>query len=47
MPRQGVASLDDITTVPMTILDSQITTLNRSKLDEVNAAIRVALGLPR
>ena len=45
MPREGVASVVDITTVPLTVLDSRITTLSSSKLREIEAAIHLALGL--
>jgi mRNA-degrading endonuclease toxin of MazEF toxin-antitoxin module len=47
MPRQGVASLDDITTIPMAILENLITSLTPAKLREVEDAIRTALDLPR
>ena len=45
MPRDGVVSLEDITTIPLSILESKITTLTNAKLEEVEIAIHVALGL--
>ena len=45
MPRHGVASLDDITTIALAILSSRITVLTPAKLLEVDVAIRLALGM--
>jgi mRNA-degrading endonuclease toxin of MazEF toxin-antitoxin module len=47
MPRDGVASLDDLTTIPMAVLDERITTLSSAKLTQIEAAIRLALGMRR
>ena len=45
MPRECVANLDTITTIPKDCLHNQLITLNTQKLKEIDAAIRFALGL--
>ncbi|HJX69676.1 MAG TPA: type II toxin-antitoxin system PemK/MazF family toxin [Dehalococcoidia bacterium] len=45
MPRDCVANLDTITTIPKDCLHSRLITLNTQKLKEIDAAIRFALGL--
>ena len=45
LPKVGVANADEIVTVPRTILRERITTLPRSKLDQIDAALRFSLGL--
>jgi mRNA interferase MazF len=45
LPKVGVANADELVTIPRTILRERIATLSRSKLDEIDAALRFALGL--
>ncbi len=45
MPQDCVANLDTITTIPTDCLQTRIATLKASKLKEVEAAIRFALGI--
>jgi mRNA interferase MazF len=45
LPKVGVANADEIVTIPGTTLRERIATLSRAKLDEVDAALRFALGL--
>src|SRR4030042_1000070 len=45
MPRDCVANLDTITTLPKDCLHNRLITLNTQKLKEIDAAIRFALGL--
>lgn len=45
LPKVGVANADELVTIPRTILRDRISTLSRSKLEEVDAALRFALGL--
>src|SRR4030043_44143 len=45
LPRDCVANLDTITTIPKDCLHSRLITLNTQKLKEIDAAIRFALGL--
>jgi mRNA interferase MazF len=45
LPKIGVANADKIVTIPRTTLRDRIATLPRSKLDEIDAALRFALGL--
>ena len=45
MPRECVANLDTITTLPKDCLRSRLVGLNAQKLREIDAAIRFALGL--
>ena len=44
-PRPCVANLDTITTVPKDCLRALVVNLSPKKLDEVDAALRFALGL--
>jgi len=45
LPSKCVVSLDDITTVPKTLLRRRIAELSRARLAEIEAAIRFALDL--
>ena len=45
LPKVGVANADEIVTIPRTTLRERIATLSRAKLDEIDAALRFALGL--
>ena len=45
MPRDCVANLDTITTIPKDCLRDRLTSLSPQKLKEVEAAIHFALGL--
>ena len=45
LPKVGVANADEIVTIPRTLLGDRIATLSRAKLDEIDAALRFALGL--
>jgi len=45
LPKVGVANADEVVTIPRTLLQERITTLARPKLDELDAALRFALGL--
>ena len=46
LPMESVANLDDITTMPKSRLESRITTLSDEKIQAVEQALRIALGLP-
>ena len=46
MPRAGVVNLDSLATVYRTSLIDHITTLRREKMDEIERALHIALGLP-
>lgn len=45
LSKVGVANADEIVTIPRTLLGDRIATLSRAKLDEIDAALRFALGL--
>lgn len=45
MPKDCVVNLDTITTIPKDCLQSRLTSLGTGKLEEVDAAIRFALGM--
>lgn len=45
LPRPSVVNVDDITTVPMLLLERHVTSLSPQKMDAVNRAIRFALDL--
>lgn len=45
LSKVGVANADEIVTIPSTTLRERIATLSRAKLDEVDVALRFALGL--
>ena len=45
LPKVGVANTDELVTIPRTMLQDRISTLSRVKLDELDAAVRFALGL--
>lgn len=46
MPRACVVNLDNIATVPRSILQSRITMLSPLRMNEVSRAAHLALGLP-
>jgi mRNA-degrading endonuclease toxin of MazEF toxin-antitoxin module len=45
LPKVGVANPDELVAIPRTTLRERVATLSRSKLDEIDAALRFALGL--
>ena len=45
LPRDCVANMDTITTIPKNCLHNRLVTLSNQKLKEIDAAIRFALGL--
>jgi mRNA interferase MazF len=45
LPKVGVANADELVTIPRTTLRDRISTLSRSKLDEIDVALQFALGL--
>ena len=45
LPRESVANLDTITTIPKSSLQEYITSLSQNKLHAVEEAIHFALGL--
>lgn len=45
MPRDCVANLDTITTIPKDCLHNRLTALNIQKLKELDAAIHFAMGM--
>jgi len=47
MPRDCVANLDTVTTIPKDALRQRLAVLSRSKMTAVDAALRFALGLDR
>ncbi len=47
LPKVGVANADELVTIPTTMLEERISTLNRAKLAEIDAALSFALGLSR
>lgn len=47
MPRECVANLDAVTTIPKDALRERLTVLSRYKMTAVDAALRFALGLQR
>jgi len=47
MPRECVANLDIVTTIPKDALRERLAVLSRSKMTAVDAALRFALGLQR
>jgi mRNA interferase MazF len=46
LPSRCVANLDDIATIPKTMIKRRIAVLSGEKMQEVEAAIRFALDLP-
>ena len=46
LPSRCVANLDDIATIPKTLIKRRIAVLSVEKMQEVEAAIRFALDLP-
>ena len=47
MPRECVANLDTVTTIPKDALRERLTVLSRSKMTAVDTALRFALGLQK
>ena len=47
MPRDCVANLDTVTTIPKDALRERLTVLSRSKMAAVDAGLRFALGLQK
>jgi mRNA interferase MazF len=47
MPRECVANLDTVTTIPKDALRERLTVLARPKMAAVDAALRFALGLQK
>jgi mRNA interferase MazF len=47
MPRECVANLDTVTTIPKDALRERLTVLSRSKIIAFDAALRFALGLQK
>jgi mRNA interferase MazF len=47
LPRECVANLDTVTTIPKDALRERLTVLSRSKMAAVDAALRFALGLQK
>lgn len=47
LPRECVANLDTVTTIPKDALRERLAVLSRSKMTAVDAALRFALGLQR
>jgi len=45
MPARCVVNLDDITTLPKSLIKQRITSLTPEKIDQIDAAIRFALDL--
>jgi mRNA interferase MazF len=45
LPKVGVANADELVTIPQTMLQDRISTLSRTKLDEIDSALKFALGL--
>jgi len=45
MPARCVVNLDDITTVPKSLIKQRITTLSAEKIQKIDQAIRFALDL--
>ncbi|MGH9578127.1 MAG: type II toxin-antitoxin system PemK/MazF family toxin [Terriglobales bacterium] len=46
LPSRCVANLDDIATIPKTLIKRRIAVLSVEKMQEVEAAVRFALDLP-
>jgi mRNA interferase MazF len=47
LPRECVANLDAVTTIPKDALRERLAVLSRSKMTAVDAALRFAVGLQR
>ena len=47
MPREYVANLDTVTTIPKDALRERLAVLSRPKMTAVDAALRFALGLQK
>lgn len=45
LAKVGVANADELVTIPRTLLRERIATLSRSKLEQIDAALRFSLGL--
>lgn len=44
LPKVGVANADELVTIPTSLLGERISTLSRAKLQELDEALRFALG---
>ncbi len=47
LSQTGVANADDVVTIPKTLLGKRIASLGRVRLDELDEALRFALGLEK
>lgn len=47
LPKVGVANADEVVTIPRTLLRDRVSTLSRTRMVEVDAALRFALALER
>ena len=47
LPRECIANLDTVTTIPKDALSERLAVLSRSKMAAIDAALRFALGLQR
>jgi mRNA interferase MazF len=47
LPRECVANLDTVTTIPKDALRERLTVLSRSKMNAVDAALKFVLGLQK
>jgi len=45
MPRACVINTDNLVTIPKTLLEAQITSLTRAKLDQLDTALQFSLGM--
>lgn len=45
MPRECVANLENLTTIPKDTLAERLTTLSPTKMEELDAALKFALGM--
>jgi len=45
MPRECVINLDTVTTIPMDALAERLTQLSRSRIEQVDRALKFAHGL--
>jgi len=47
IPRECIANLDTVTTIPKDVLRERLTVLSRTKMTAVDAALRFAMGLQK
>lgn len=45
LPKVGVANADEVVTIPYSLLGERIATVSKAKLQELDGALRFALGL--